>query len=86
MTRTRKFALPRSAAVHVLPQVSLAPPSTNVDMLVPSVAVDFAVVHVRPPSQESCTHIFGDPDELSARASILTSMPAIAAFAGTEIP
>ena len=55
-------------------------------MLVPSVAVAFAAVHVLPASHESCTHTFGDPDALSARASIRTSMPAIAAVAGTEIP
>jgi len=80
------LAFPSSAAVHVLPHVSLGPPSTNVDMLVPSVAVAFAAVHVLPASHESCTHTFGDPDALSARASIRTSMPAIAAVAGTEIP
>src|SRR5688572_1343135 len=56
ITRTRKLALAKFAALHVRPQVSVELPSVNVPMLVPSVAVDLAAVHVVPPSQESCTH------------------------------
>jgi hypothetical protein len=86
MTRTRKFALPKSAGLHERPQVSAAPPSVNVARLVPSVPVAFAAVQVVPPSQDSCTHILGVPEVLSDRASSRTSIPAIAEPAGTEMP
>jgi hypothetical protein len=78
--------LVRFAALHARPHVSAAPPSVNVARLVPSVPVVFAAVQVVPPSQESCTHIRGDPDALSARASRRTSMPAIADPPGIAKP
>jgi hypothetical protein len=86
MTRTRKFAFPKSAGLHERPHVSAAPPSVNVARLVPRVPVVFAAVQVVPPSQDSCTHILGVPAVLSARASSRTSIPAIAEPAGTEMP
>src|SRR5688572_19284467 len=86
MTRRRKLAFARLAALHVRPHVSAAPPSVNVARAVPSVPVAFAAVHVAPPSAESCTHIRGEPDVLSARARSRTSMPAIAEPAGIANP
>ena len=86
ITRRRKFAFVRSAADHVRPQVSDVPPSVNVLRFVPSVLVAFAAVHVAPPFHESCTHIRGDRDVLSARASSRTSMPATADPVATERP
>jgi len=86
MTRTRKFASAKFVELHVRPQVSVGLPRINVLRLVPSVAVDFAKVHVAPPSQESCTHILGALAVLSARASRRTSMPLTVAPAGMEIP
>ena len=86
MTRRRKLALARLAALQVRPHVSVAPPSVNVARAVPSVPVAFAAVQVAPPSAESCTHIRGAPDVLSARARSRTSMPAIAEPAGVTNP
>jgi len=86
VTRTRKLAFARLAALHVRPHVSVAPPSVNVVRAVPSVPVTFAVVQVAPPSAESCTHIRGVPDVLSARARSRTSMPPIAEPAGIAKP
>jgi len=86
ITRRRKLALARFAALHVRPHVSVAPPRVAVARLVPSVGVAFAAVQVVPPSQESCTHIRGEPDVLSARASRRTSMPAIADPSGIAKP
>ena len=86
MTRTLKFASERSAAVQLRPQVFAAPPSMRVAVVVPSVAVDCAAVQDTPPSHESWTHIFGEPDVLSARASRRTSMPCTVAPAGNVIP
>jgi hypothetical protein len=86
ITRTRKFAFPRSVGLQVRPHVSAEPPSVNVARLVPSVPVAFAAVQVVPPSQDSCTHILGVPDVLSARASSRTSIPATAEPAGTVMP
>ena len=40
-----------------------------------SVVVCLAVVQVMPPSQDSCTHIFGALDVLSTNASSRTSIP-----------
>ena len=68
------------------PHVSVALPSVKLVMVVPSVAVVFAVVHVVPPSHESCTHILGEPDVLSARASSRTSMPVTDMPVGIEKP
>ena len=53
MTRRRKLAFARLAALHVRPHVSVAPPSVNVVKAVPSVLVLFAAVQVAPPSAES---------------------------------
>jgi len=86
MTRMRKFASVKFAALHVRPQVSVGLPRINVLMLVLRVAVDFAAVQVAPPSQESCTHILGALAVLSARASRRTSMPAMVAPLGMEKP
>ena len=86
ITRTRNAALAKFAGLHVRPHVSVALPSVKVVMLVPSVALVFAVVHVVPPSQESCTHILGEPEVLSARASSRTSMPVTDMPAGIETP
>jgi hypothetical protein len=86
ITRRRKLAFDRFAAVHARPHVSAAPPSVKLAMPVPSVLVVFAAVHVAPPSHESCTHILGEPAVLSARASSRTSMPATVEPAGTDIP
>jgi hypothetical protein len=66
--------------------VSVGLPSVNVAILVPSVAVAFAVVHVVPPSHESWTHILGELDVLSARASSRTSMPVIDEPPGIAMP
>jgi hypothetical protein len=66
ITRTRKLGSAKFAALHVRPHVSLALPRVNVPKLVPSGPVAFAAVQVVPPFQESCTHIFGAPDVLSA--------------------
>ena len=62
------------------------PPSVRVVIVVVSVGVDWAAVHVAPPSQESSTHIRGEPDVLSTRASRRTSMPCTLAPAGSAIP
>lgn len=86
MTRRRKLAFSRFAALHVRPHVSVAPPSVIVVSAVPSVPVTFAVVHVAPPSLESWTHIRGAPAVLSARARNRTSIPAIAEPAGIVNP
>jgi hypothetical protein len=86
ITRNLKFAFARSAALHARPHVSAVPPSVNVASVVPRVAVVLAAVHVVPPSGDTCTHILGVPDVLSARASSRTSMPATEDPLGTEIP
>ena len=86
ITRTRKFVSVKFPELHVRPQLSVALPRINVFMLVPSVTVDFAAVQVVPPSQESCTHITGELDVLSARASRRTSIPLIVAPVGMEKP
>ena len=86
LTRTRKFALESSAAVQLRPHVLVAPPRVRAVMLVVNVGVACAAVHETPPSQESATHIRGEPDVLSTRASRRTSMPLTAAPAGTVIP
>ena len=86
ITRTRKFASAKLAGPHVRPQVSVVLPRVKVFMLVPRVPVTFATVHVVPPSQDICTHILGELDVLSARASRRTSIPPIVAPAGIEMP
>ena len=86
VTRRRKLAFDRLAALHVRPHVSVAPPSVNVLSAVPSVPVAFAAVHVAPPSAESWMHIRGEPDVLSARARTRTWMPAIAEPLGIVKP
>jgi hypothetical protein len=86
ITRTRNAALARFVALHVRPHVSVALPSVKLVMLVPSVAVVFAVVHVVPPSHDSCTHILGEPEVLSARASSRTSMPVTDMPVGIDTP
>ena len=86
ITRTRKFASAKLAGLHVRPQGSVVLPRVKVFMLVPRVPVAFAAVHVVPPSQDICTHILGELDVLSARASRRTSIPAIAAPVGIEKP
>jgi hypothetical protein len=53
ITRKRKSALAKFAALQVRPHVSAAPPKVRAVRLVPSVLVIFAVVQVTPPSQES---------------------------------
>ena len=53
ITRRRKLAFARPAALQVRPHVSVAPPSVNVVRAVPSVLVAFAAVQVAPPSAES---------------------------------
>jgi len=86
ITRTRKFASAKLAGLQVRPQVSVVLPRVKVFMLVPRVPVDFAAVQVVPPSQDICTHILGELDVLSARASRRTSIPPIVAPAGIEKP
>lgn len=86
ITRTRKFASAKFPELQVRPQLSEALPRINVFMVVPRVVVDLAVVQVVPPSQESCTHITGELDVLSARASRRTSIPLIVAPVGIEKP
>jgi hypothetical protein len=86
ITRTRKLASATFAVLHVRPHMSVALPSVKVVIVVPSVPVAFAAVHVVPPSHESCTHIFGEPDVLSARASSRTSTPVIDASPGIAKP
>src|SRR5688572_27579959 len=86
ITRRRKLASAMLDCVHVRPHVSVAPPRVKVARLVPRVLVAFAAVHVAPPSQESCTHIRGEPDALSARALTRTSIPATAEPSGMAMP
>ena len=86
ITRTRKLAFESSAGVHVRPHVFVVPPNVLVVIVVLSVGVAWAAVHEAPPFQESCTHIRGDPDVLSTRASSRTSMPRTVAPEGNEIP
>ena len=86
VTRRRKLAFDRFAALHVRPHASVAPPSVTVLSAVPSVPVAFAAVHVAPPSAESWMHIRGEPDVLSTRARTRTSMPAIAEPSGIGKP
>ena len=86
ITRTRRFALEKSAGPHVRPHVSVVLPRVNVAILVLRVPVAFAAVHVVPPSQDNCTHILGELDVLSTRASRRTSIPPIVAPDGIEKP
>jgi hypothetical protein len=86
ITRTRKLAFESSAGVHVRPHVFVALPSVRVDMVVLRVDVACAAVHEAPPFQDSCTHMRGEPDVLSTRASSRTSMPRTVAPEGREIP
>lgn len=86
ITRTRKFASAKLAGLQVRPQVSVVLPRVKVFMPVPRVPVAFAAVHVVPPSQDSCTHILGELEVLSTRASRRTSIPPIVAPAGIEKP
>jgi hypothetical protein len=65
----RKFVLLKLLDVHVWPHVSDILPRVYVASVVLRVVVDLAVVHVVPPSHESCTQIFGEPLVASARAS-----------------
>ena len=74
------------AGLQVRPQVSFVLPRVKVFILVPSVPVDFAAVQVVPPSHDNCTHILGELDVLSARASKRTSIPPIVAPEGIEKP
>lgn len=86
ITRTRKLASLSSARVHVRPQPSAGLPKRWVAMLVVSVALDLVAVQLPPPFHDNCTHIFGEPDVLSARASRRTSIPATLDPEGTFRP
>jgi hypothetical protein len=86
ITRTRKPALPKLVALHVLPHVSDALPSRRVDCAVVSVGVVLADVHDAPPSADSWTHMRGLPLVLSTRASSRTSIPLIDAPPGSVNP
>jgi hypothetical protein len=86
ITRTRKLVLEKSAGPHGRPHVSVVLPRMDVAILVPRVPVTFVAVQVVPPSQDSCTHILGELEVLSARASRRTSMPLMAAPLGIEKP
>ena len=66
MMRRRKLVLEKSPSAQLRPHVLLTPPSVVVPVVVVSVAVLWAAVQVVPPSQDSCTHILGAPDVLSA--------------------
>ena len=73
--RTLKLALEKLFTVQVLPHVFAVPPKVYVALVVLRVAVLWVVVQVVPPSQESCTHIFGELVVLLTLAVNCTSMP-----------
>src|SRR4051794_8553573 len=85
MSAIRTRILARSAAVQVRPQVFVAAPRRVVAVIVVRVPVVNGVVQFAPPSEESCTHILGDPAVLSTLAAKLTSIPWITAVAGRLI-
>src|SRR5262245_39975986 len=75
VTLSLKFALLRSAAVQLRPQVSVGDPNTVVCSAVVSTVSVFIGVHVAPPSDECSTLMLLVPIVLLSRQSRRTSMP-----------
>jgi hypothetical protein len=82
--RTRRLALVSSLAFHARPQVSLELPKMSVRSLVDRFVPVFIVVQLVPLFHESWRQKRGDPEVLSTRASVLTSIPVMLDPAGME--
>ena len=81
--RKRKLASEKFKPLQVRPHLSKDVPNREVVLVILNTDVDFAVVHVVPPSQDNCTQNLGELEALLTFPVSFTSIPWIVAAVGT---